>query len=278
MQETQLKKLMELPSDWWRLSGITSRLSEWFSQYVVGLVIDAEYSGRVSHNILSGFLVSFEDLLLWTTAGHIIDNLKKELSNPNVMIKRLRWFDRFSVPGAESVPICSGLEAFSSAEIGLDRADFGFIRISGIEEISLRKNSKVHFFTAQELYSPDKSNPEGFYLLGFPDELLRISDESQDQPAIWINLQSIPVSKIEPRESSRGRFWDDPDAFYGQLLPFSDKEGDQPGNIEGMSGGPIISVERDPTSGIRYRLVGIQRGWLKQERIIRGELLCRIFH
>jgi len=94
---------------------------------------------------------------------------------------------------------------------------------------------------------------------------------------MWINLVSIPVMRIKPRDSSAGNFWDDPHAFYGNLLPFTDDIGGQPRDIEGMSGGPIISIEKDPTSGIRYRLFAIQRSWLPQERKIRGELVCRIF-
>lgn len=168
MENDIIRKLMTLPSEWWRLSGVTLKLSEWFSQYIIGLVVSAEYSGRYFHYVLSGFLVSFDDLLLWVTAGHVIDDLKKELSHPAVRLTRLRWLDGFPISGAESIPIVSGLESFSSTEIGIQGADFGFIRISGIEESNLRKNSKVQFFTQQAWKDSEKLNPEGFYLLGFP--------------------------------------------------------------------------------------------------------------
>jgi hypothetical protein len=277
MENDIIRKLMTLPSEWWRLSGVTLKLSEWFSQYIIGLVVSAEYSGRYFHYVLSGFLVSFDDLLLWVTAGHVIDDLKKELSHPAVRLTRLRWLDGFPISGAESIPILSGLESFSATEIGIQGADFGFIRISGIEESNLRKNSKVQFFTQQAWKDSEKLNPEGFYLLGFPRESLQITNESEAQPGMWVNLAIVPVTRIQPKDKSCGRFWDDPDSFYGQIVPFADHSGSQPQDIAFMSGGPIISVERDPNSGIRYRLFAIQRSWLKDKRVIRGEMLYRIF-
>jgi hypothetical protein len=40
--------------------------------------------------------------------------------------------------------------------------------------------------------------------------------------------------------------------------------------IKGMSGGPVISVDRE-SGGIRYRLVGLQSEWLPSSKIIRVE-------
>ena len=277
MENDLIRKLMALPSDWWRLSGVTSRLWEWFSQYIIGLAVSGEFSGHSFDYVLSGFLVSFDDLLLWVTAGHVIYDLKKELSHPAVRLTRLRWLDRFPISGAESIPIVSGLESFSSTEIDIQGVDFGVIRISGIEESNLRKNSKVQFSTQQAWKDPEKSNPEGFYLLGFPRESFQITNESEDQPVMWVNLAILPVIRIQPKDKSCGPFWDDLDSFYGQIVPLADHSGSQPQDIAFMSGGPIISVERDPNSGIRYRLFAIQRSWLKGKRIIRGEMVYRIF-
>ena len=276
MQEDHLKKLLSLPSEWWRLSAISSKLSGWFSQYIVGLAINAEYSGHYVHRVLSVFLISFDNLLLWFTAGHVIDQLKNDLSSSDVRINRMRWLDRFALKGAESIPISTGIEAFSSKEIGIPQLDFGVIRISGLEEVNLRKNSKVKVFSPQAWYNAENSNPEGFYLLGFPKESLLISDESKEQPAMWINLVAIPIQRIKPECSSEGEFWDDQEAFYGQILSFIDNPSSQINDIDFMSGGPIISIERDPKHGLKYRLFAIQRSWLQKKRIIRAEPFNRI--
>lgn len=276
MQGDHLKKLLALPSEWWRLSAVSSKLSEWFSQYIIGLAINAEYSGHYVHRVLSGFLVSFDNLLLWFTAGHVIDQLKNDLSCSDVRINRMRWLDRFAIKGAESIPI-TGIEAFSSKEIGIPQLDFGVIRISGLEEKNLRKNSRVKVFTPQAWYNAENSNPEGFYLLGFPKESLLISDELKEQPAMWINLVTLPIQRIKPGSSAEGEFWEDKDAFYGQILSFIDNNPySQINDIDFMSGGPIISIERDAKHGFKYRLFAIQRGWLQKRRIIRAEPFNRI--
>jgi hypothetical protein len=257
------------------MGSVGSKLAEWFSNYFLALVLDFEYSGKIYHHIFSGFLVSLGELSLWVTAGHIIDNLKKDLSKPQVRIIRMRWWDRLPIPGAESIPINSGIEAFSSNEIGMPEMDFGFVRISGMEEMNLKKNNRVRFFTPQAWNKNENTTPEGYYLLGLPSETLIIKDNKMEQPEMLINFVSLPVTRISPKNSAAGEFWNDPDAFYGQILSFSDKNGYQPHDIVNMSGGPIISVERIKNSGISYRLFAIQRGWLHEKRIIRGEMLHR---
>lgn len=276
MNDDSLNKLVELPSDWWQMGSVSSKLAEWFSNYFLALVLDFEYSGNIYHHIFSGFLVSLGELSLWFTSGHIIDNLKQDLSKPQVRIIRIRWWDRLSIPGAESIPINSGIEAFSSKEIGMPEMDFGIVRISGIEEMNLKRNNRVRFFTPQAWHNNENANPEGYYLLGLPGETLIIKNKTMEQPEMLINFVSLPVTRITPKDSAAGDFWNDPDAFYGQILSFSDKNGYQPHDITNMSGGPIISVERIKTSGISYRLFAIQRSWLPEKRIIRGEMLHRI--
>jgi hypothetical protein len=149
MNDDSFEKLMALPTDWWQKAGVSAKLAEWFSNYFLALVIDFEYSGEIRHHIFSGFLVSLGELSLWFTAGHIIDDLKTVLSKSGTRIIRARWWDRLPISGAESIPITSGLEAFSSKEIGIPNMDFGIIRISGLEEINLKRNNRVRFFTPQ---------------------------------------------------------------------------------------------------------------------------------
>jgi len=71
-------------------------------------------------------------------------------------------------------------------------------------------------------------------------------------------------------------FWNDPKAFYGQIIPFAEGSEFQPISVKGMSGGPLFSVERDPSGRIGYRLYGIQRSEDKDERLIRVEPLHKI--
>ena len=70
--------------------------------------------------------------------------------------------------------------------------------------------------------------------------------------------------------------WSDEEAFYGKILPYTDFPEFEVEEVKGMSGGPILSVERDPDGRIRYRLVGIIQSWYRSESIIRAEPISRI--
>ena len=90
-------------------------------------------------------------------------------------------------------------------------------------------------------------------------------------------MTCIPLIKIEYDQcKGEGEFWSDPDAFYGKIVPFSGDSEVPPINIKGMSGGPLLSIERKPDKGFLYRLYGIQRSWESRQRIIRAESIYKI--
>ena len=47
-------------------------------------------------------------------------------------------------------------------------------------------------------------------------------------------------------------------------------------DINGISGGPLISIERTNTGEMRYRLFGIQKTWFPDKEIIRAEPIHRL--
>jgi hypothetical protein len=82
----------------------------------------------------------------------------------------------------------------------------------------------------------------------------------------------MPVERIERREPvCKGDFWDHPTSFYGRIIDQAD--GDDLARIEGMSGGPLFSIERTPEGRMKFRLFGVQSSWLPEKRIIRAESL-----
>jgi hypothetical protein len=64
--------------------------------------------------------------------------------------------------------------------------------------------------------------------------------------------------------------WEDKDAFYGQVLPYSDIEGSQPEELRGMSGGPVFSFYRE-NEILNIELEGIFDSYFKKTRQIRAE-------
>ena len=94
---------------------------------------------------------------------------------------------------------------------------------------------------------------------------------------IQTSITCIPVTKIEYDQiKSDGTFWSDPDAFYGRITPFAGDSEIPPIDIRGMSGGPLLSIERKPDKGLLYRLYAIQRSWESRQRIVRVESMFKV--
>ena len=273
------KEIMDLPDEWWRYASTCRVLSGWFIRHLLGLFLSVEERGQIRHGVLTGFLLHYQDILLWVTAGHVINGINERLSNPNIKVLRMRWLDGCEIPGAESIPVHNrNLKMFSTLKS--DGIDFGVAAITGLDAENILRNNRVQTMTEQIWKNLHLAQPEGYYVLGFPEEWFEVQEDRLPDNKILgsaqANLACLPVKRIDYRGFSHTKeFWDDPGAFYGQVLPFADEPGYQPKSITGMSGGPVFSIERTAAE-ILYRLVGIQRSQDKDERLIRAEPIQRI--
>jgi hypothetical protein len=132
----------------------------------------------------------------------------------------------------------------------------------------------------------DQAHPEGYYIFGYPEEGLEVEEGSsrngQKWGAVTAKLACLPVKRIEYEDRyqpvGERRWWDEPDSFFGQILPFADDDtsASQLQDIDRMSGAPVYSIERT-SEGIVYRLVGIQSSWVGGSvRQIRAEPIYNI--
>lgn len=271
--------IVNLPDDWWQYATTCQALSELFIQHLLSLFLSVEINGQTQHGVYTGFLFYYREHLLWVTAGHVIDEIRYILSAPNASIAGMRWLDNCAIPGAESIPVHHrDMEMFSANESGID---FGVVKILGLDRANILRNDQVKPMTEQVWKNVHLAQPEGYYVLGYPKEWGELSEkrisENQVLCSFRANLACLPVSRIEYRGADpTDEFWNDPEAFYGQIMPFVDVPWHQPESVVGMSGGPLFSIERDINRQIRYRLFGIQRSWRQDERIIRAEPIHRI--
>ena len=277
--ENGYNEVKDLPDDWWRYTSTCGVLSKWFIHHLLPLLISAKRDDEVHHMICTGFLLYHRDILSWVTAGHVVDRIEEILSTPSVDILRMRWLDGCEIRGAESVPVGHNLSAFSAYESGID---FGIVAIPDLEALNIIEGGRVKFLTEEVWKNLHLAKPEGYYVFGYPREWVEVQEDrlagNQILGSLQANLACLPVKRIEyPGPNPvRSEFWNDPDAFYGEILPFADKPAYQPDSIKGMSGGPLFSIERDPDGRIRYRLFGIQSSWLPSERKIRAEPISKI--
>jgi hypothetical protein len=261
--------LGQLPDDWWRYLDSCKILSEWFKQFLLGLFISIKVGDQIKYDVYTGFLLEYRQKLLWITVGHGMEELNDILLNHRDDILQLRWMDNCTIPGAETFPVHNrDMKTFVADDI-----DFGFAVITGLDEMNIRNNNQVQIMTEQVWRNVQGAYPEGFYIIGYPQEWLEIrGPESKDQTmgTATIKLSCLPVEQV-PFRASDGDFWADPEGFYGKIVPFADHQGGQPTSPRGMSGAPVISLERgfddNAEERIRYRLFGIQRSWNKVDTI-----------
>ncbi|MCI0399682.1 MAG: hypothetical protein L0332_10950 [Chloroflexi bacterium] len=273
-------RLSDLPDDWWRRLSTCQTLANWFGRYLVGLFFSVSLGGQPQYGVYTGFLLYHRQALLWITAGHVIDEIRGILSSPNVNITMMHWLDGYEFFGAESIPVHNrDLRMYSASSSGID---FGTIAITGLDRENMIRNERLQIMTEQGWRNLHRARPEGYYIVGYPHEWGEYRQDARSGNQIMhsfrANLACLPVSRIDYREPTRSddEFWSDPEAFYGQILSFADGTEYQPDDIRGMSGGPLLSVERDPSNEIRYRLFGIQRSWLRDSRLIRAEPIQHI--
>jgi hypothetical protein len=254
----------KLPGEWWRYLRVSQTLVEWFRRYIVGLVVSVKGATPSRAMIFTGFLLYYENLLMWATAGHIIDDLLALQGNAMIEVERARWADRCDITGAESVPIDFGrLKMVSATRVGVD---FGVAVLEGLEAEAVMANRNTQIMTEQGWKNVEAAKPEGFYLIGYPDDWNATILNDTREIGFKADLACIPVEPLEYRgPDPDNKFWDIPELFYGRMVPFVDRVEPFLNSAVGMSGGPLLSLERSE-EGILYRLFGVQRASDKTKR------------
>ncbi len=273
----QRNSSIELDKDWWKGPTIVEHLFKEFKQYILGLLLSSP-SSRSPYEFFSGFLFGHRDHLFWMSAGHVIDKIENFLrGNSNKLI--IRWFDFYPDENAGSIPInVKSIRMKSWSSINLDA---GFIEIGFLEGLNILQNNSMKLLDVQICKNIDNAQPEGYYLIGFPRAYNNYSENPQSNNKILKSLGAdyacIPLERIIiPNNDPNQEFFENPDAFYGQLLDKQLAPNNYIDNINYMSGSPIFSIERTQEDRLLYRLFGIQIKWLPMTRRICAEPITKI--
>ena len=275
------KTRADLPEHWWQLESSCMILADWFSRHVLGLFLSVRdtFDGKVSDVIATGFILEHADNLLWITAGHVVDRINEIQASSRLELRQMVWMDGCDIQGAEAVIVHDRqLLTFSTSTQDLD---FGAVALVGFDKANLLRCGRVLPMTEQSWTNLHLAQPEGYYLIGYPQQWLEVRRRRKSsrmvQASATGNIVCLPMMRIErPKPVPPGSFWRFPEGFYAQILPFADRPNGQPDDIAGMSGGPILSVERDSHAQLRYRLFGIHSAWLPRKRIIRAEPIHKV--
>lgn len=256
----------KMPKDWWKTIEWCTSCSNIFKGYILGLMLSGKLYGKQKTVLFSGFLFEIKNTLIWFTAGHITSDINKALfDNPQENLKG-RWIDWENIPDADSIPVnFKEFHPFSGWDYG---HDLGMYILGPLEKEIIEKNKNSVCFGMRHVTDLQNFQPEGYYLLGFPENLTEKTISNQNQVYSSL-LVCLPIEKIP---FSTDLLFEDPDpnAFHGKIVDFPDSP-DTKFMVPGMSGGPIIGIKRDPLKGIDYRLYAIQSKWLSESRLIKAE-------
>lgn len=280
MDDNRTRESMEVPDVWWRTKRVCQRLSHRLGRHLIPLLLSVRINGQGQQYVYTGFLLYHLQLLWWATAGHVVEEIHRVLTYPDTEVTAMRWLDDYGPLGVKSIPVnyCD-LHLFSLTSFGID---FGVIKIGQLECQNLLANPCIAII-GEEVWQRDALlHPDGYCLLGYPAEWASFCQDSLADGSVLRSVRAelacLPVERVKYRSSnSRSNSWQDSEAFYGRIAPFADGLNSQPESIKGMSGGLVLSIERDRVEDdVRFGLVGVQRSWLGADRLIRAEPMRRI--
>ena len=272
-------KLLGLHPDWWQTAATTSVLIKAFKKHIIPLLVAGTVGHESQYNIYTGIILKYSGPILWLTAGHVVDELSKILSSSQFKLTEMAWLDGYEVTKAEAVLVHrTDIPMKSWSEIGLD---VGIILPSILDVGNILRNDNVIPIDARIWKNLNQASPEGYYAIGFPRPWSHLSQtplsNNKVLKTVDANIACLPLKEIPPPPEFRDDpVWSNPEAFYGQILPYPDYPDFNFEDAKGMSGGPILSVERDPGGTIRYRLEGIIQSFAPSQFIFRAEPIQRI--
>lgn len=278
-QDALAAKMLQLPADWWQTAAAASTLVQWFKRHIIPLLVAGTVGHQFQYSVYTGILLRHDETIVWLTAGHVVDELIQLLSSSAFKLSAMTWLDDFEVAKAEAVPLHrTDIPMKSWRDIGLD---IGAVLPSLLDVGNLLQNNSVKTIDAGIWKNLSQANVEGYYAIGYPRPWSQHSEtpvpNNKILHSVKVNVACLPLKEISPPpEFSDDPVWSNPDAFYGKVLPYPDYPEFDLDNAKGMSGGPILSVERDPDGRIRYRLVGVIQSFARWQSIFRAEPINRV--
>jgi len=268
-----MTRALELADDWWKDDIHCGPFAEYFSRHIVNIYVEYTRSGELCYEIYTGFLLHYGGQFMWVTAGHVVERLEELYDSGRVEVRSSGWFDNH--PNTLAAKIPSDLKNLRKAQVDSEGMDLGVVWPRPLDLLALTSNPNNQVLTEQVWQGKSSARPEGYYLVGVPQELHNPTGGPVDirgTPKLRnIQVACLPVERVEPQAGNEPRdFWEYPKAFYGRILTPIQRDTADLDNIRGMSGGPIFSIERTPEGRLLYRLFGIQSRWLPGSRVLRA--------
>lgn len=217
-------------------------------------------TGMRSH-VLSGFILSCSHHWFYITAGHSIEAIKALLAK-GATLECWRLSDATAGGNFQdkAIPYDFNIDDWAFIYDEHSGADCAVIPITGLVRKGLEAGG-VKPLEEGSYISKDEQFDQ-WILYGTPSETVEYDNES----VITAKSVMVAAKQCDPPQTAEHP---KEQILYAKLI---DESSNVVKDIDGMSGGPIFGVQHI-TNGFRYAVIGIQSGWLKQQRIL---IICPI--
>jgi hypothetical protein len=216
---------------------------------------------------VSGTLFEYKGLYAILTAGHIIDDIRRESEKGRFKFRACYLLDHFGHEGVFQEPIAFDYEG-AIKEYIYDKAaglDFGLIALRDYYLALISKNGLKTVGEANWRLQ-DKIKFDFYLMLGLPFcwSDVRFFEGTDKQSKIEF-LPSATCFRVDRRARRPGGVdITSYRRFIGHISPKIKID-----NIDGMSGGPIYGFKKTD-AGLKYWVVAVQSGWIERRRITFG--------
>ena len=230
---------------------------------------------------VSGFLIQTKGLLIWMTAGHVFNELNRNLKLNEVDGIKARWID--NCPNKEAQYIPCDYQSLHPISIDIEGFDFGIVLLSPLYVKLLLKIKENMPLTNAHWRLDDCFEADEYYLVGLPHEFTEL-EQIGNSPEVHEyrssgTIVSVPLTREDQTiHQSESDFWQHKDNFYGKVFPIRNDDGDLLKDISGMSGGPIFGVRIIDQNKFEYRVIAVQSSWLSQSMFTRGTRFDKVIY
>lgn len=276
MPSGRLRPPPQLPRGWWKDSRHLLTLAEHLRNYVLVLGVLWEARGKGGQSdLFCGTLIQYRGLPHWVTAGHNLEQIEVLRADASKRLISARWYDNPS-PGVSGIPV--------------SLADLAYKRFPDTEHIDLAvawpRQNQWDLMRASPNYRPFtpiawRLDPglksEGIYIVGFPTALRSSQIRSGPGKKREYSFEAKPICipLVAAARPTRGTkddpFWRHKHSYYARIPAHRTGAKVSLQSLRGVSGGPVVLVCRTEVGQTRYKLLGIQCGWLPEKRIVRIE-------
>lgn len=213
---------------------------------------------------ISGTLFDYKGIYSILTAGHILDDIQREMTAGRFKIRSCYLLDHFGHEGVFQEPIPFDYEGAPKDYVYDKQAglDIGLVVLRDYYLALIARNGLKSVGEANwRLHSKDKF--DFFLMLGLPTcwSDVRFFEGPDKTPKVEF-LSSATCFRVHRRSRRPGGV---PITtfrrFIGHISPKIKID-----NIEGMSGGPIYGFKKTD-AGLVYWVIAVQSGWIERRRI-----------